>query len=164
MESMVQTDQTKENPNNLIKILFHSLMSCLGYLSRAAFAHTLLHIKEGCSEAIENLSWYATCFSVALASAIHCGSHSLQSPKEIRYLGSWHGPSQNCHRTVEMTQSPCHDNFISHPEDPAIWENNSQYAPTPGYFGSPNATPFNYNPSPSIVLEDQSRSDILRLL
>jgi hypothetical protein len=63
-----------------------------------------------------------------------------------------------------MTQSPYHDDFIPHPEDPATWENNSQYAPTPGYCGSPNATRFNYSPSPSVVLEDQSQSDILRLL
>lgn len=63
-----------------------------------------------------------------------------------------------------MTQSPYHDDFISQPEDPATWENNSQYAPTPGYFGSPNATRLDYSPSPSVVLEDQPRSDILRLL
>ncbi|KAJ5206808.1 hypothetical protein N7491_002559 [Penicillium cf. griseofulvum] len=63
-----------------------------------------------------------------------------------------------------MTQSPYHDDFISYLEDPATWENNSQYALTPGYFGSPNATRFNYSPSPSVVLEDQLRSDILRLL
>ena len=63
-----------------------------------------------------------------------------------------------------MTQSPYHDDFIPHPEDPVTWENNSQYAPIPGYCGSPNATRFNYSPSPSVVLEDQSLSDILRLL
>lgn len=63
-----------------------------------------------------------------------------------------------------MTQSPYHDNFITQPEDTATWENNSQYALTPGYSGSPNATQLNYSPSPSAVLEDHPRSDILRLL
>lgn len=139
-------------------------MSCLGYLLSAAFVHTLLHSKEGCSDAIENLSWYATCFSMALASAIHCDSHSLPSPKAICELGklTWILPELPLY--CKMTQSPYHDNFISHPKDPATWENNLQYAPSPGYFSSPNATGFNYSPSPSVVLEDQSQSDILRLL
>ena len=79
MESSVQTDQ-KENLNNLARSSL--ILSCC--LSRAAFAHTYLHPKEGYSDAIENLSWYA---SIALVFTIHCDSHSLPSPKEIRYLG-----------------------------------------------------------------------------
>lgn len=63
-----------------------------------------------------------------------------------------------------MTQIPYHDDFISQPEETQPWEHGSQYAPTPGYLGSPYVTPSNYSPSPSVVLENQSRRDTLRLL
>ncbi|OJD24006.1 hypothetical protein ACJ73_04634 [Blastomyces percursus] len=65
-----------------------------------------------------------------------------------------------------MTQSPYHKDFIGQLEEPEPRENNSLYAPTPGYFGqsSSYATRSNYSPSPSGVLENQSRPDTLRLL
>lgn len=80
MESIVQTYQTKRESG---KIFFHSLMSW----SICHAQPSLSHLKEGCNDAREKSSWYATCFSTALASVIHCDSHSLPSPKEIRHLG-----------------------------------------------------------------------------
>lgn len=63
-----------------------------------------------------------------------------------------------------MTQSPYHGDFISQPEEPVTWDRSSQHTPTPGYFGSPNATRLDYSPTPSVPIEDQPRSYIPRLL
>ncbi|OQE46987.1 hypothetical protein PENCOP_c001G01592 [Penicillium coprophilum] len=63
----------------------------------------------------------------------------------------------------ETVQSPDHDNLIYQPDAPELWENDSQYAPTPRYFGSPYATRSNYSPSLS-VLENQSQPGTLWLL
>lgn len=63
-----------------------------------------------------------------------------------------------------MTQSPYHIDFISHPEEPEPWGHDSQYTPTPGYFGSPYAARSNYSPSLSVVPKNQSQPGSLWLL
>lgn len=62
-----------------------------------------------------------------------------------------------------MTQSPDYDHFTSYPDAPQLWEHDSQYAPNPGYYGSPYETRSNFSPSPSVV-ENRSQPDTLRLL
>ncbi|KAJ5240563.1 uncharacterized protein N7469_002154 [Penicillium citrinum] len=62
-----------------------------------------------------------------------------------------------------MTQSPNYDNLTSQPYATKPWEHDSQYAPTPGYYGSPYETRSNYSPSPSVI-ENRPKPDALRLL
>lgn len=54
-----------------------------------------------------------------------------------------------------MNGSPYHDDYIPQPQDLEPWEHDSQYAPIPGYFRSPDATQSDYSPSPSILLDDE---------
>lgn len=69
-----------------------------------------------------------------------------------------------------MTQSSHHVDDVSQFQEFEPWELNSQYAPTPGYIGSPYVSRSSYSPSPSRELVNvpeaasQSRPDTLRLL
>jgi len=53
-----------------------------------------------------------------------------------------------------MSDNLYHIDYVSQPRHLQSWEENSQYAPTPGYFRSPLATP-SRNPSSSILLDDE---------
>ncbi|CAG8198344.1 unnamed protein product [Penicillium salamii] len=57
-----------------------------------------------------------------------------------------------------MSDNPCHIDYVSQPRHLQSWEEDSQYAPTPGYFRSPLATPSACSPSPSILLDDEPNS------
>ncbi|KAJ6004704.1 hypothetical protein N7540_013073 [Penicillium herquei] len=57
-----------------------------------------------------------------------------------------------------MSDNPYHNDYVSQPRHFQSWEEDSQYAPTPGYFRSPFATPSVFSPSPSILLDDEPAS------